>query len=84
MVDPRVGRLVTMSDASKAARKPETYFAIRRHRWQGHPEHPFPQPVTTVAGHDVYDLQELLVWDAARLQRDALTRAAHKTKPKEA
>lgn len=80
MADPRAGRIVTLPQASDAIDKPSGYFTIRRQRWRHHEKHPFPDPVTEIAGVEVFDLQQLLVWDAARTKR-ASTRT---TKPKEA
>lgn len=82
MMDPRAGRIVTLPQASRAIDKPDGYFTLRKPRWKNHEYLPFPAPVTEVAGIEVYDLQELLVWNEARLQRDAATRATEK--PKEA
>lgn len=78
MMDPRAGRIVTLPQASRAIDKPDGYFTLRKPRWKHHDELPFPDPVTEVAGVEVYDLQQLLVWNEARLRRDAATRAKSK------
>lgn len=75
-VDPRAGQLVTLRQASQLLGQPEGYLTIRKRRFAVHAEHPFPQPVTTVAGLNVYDLQTLIVWDEQRKKRDAERRAA--------
>ena len=74
--------LVTLADASKHVGKPPGYFGIRRRRYRLHAELPFPQPVTMIAGRDVFHLQDLLVWDEARRSRDAQTRASWEEKRK--
>lgn len=74
--------LVTLTDASKQVGKPTGYFGIRRRRYRLHPDLPFPQPVTVIAGRDVFNLQDLLVWDEARRARDAQTRASWEEKRK--
>lgn len=61
-----VPQLVTLPQASTACNEVPDYFRIRRYRFRYDAEHPFPQPVMTVAGADVFDLHELIVWDTKR------------------
>ena len=74
-VDHDAARIVTLPKASKLLGKPSGYFTLRKPRWVDHDELPFPQPVSEVAGFDVYDLQALVVWDGKRKARDARKRA---------
>jgi hypothetical protein len=64
--DARAGQLVTLSTASTVLGKPDAYFRIRRNRFRMDAKHPFPEPVTRLAGVDVFDLQTLVLWDAKR------------------
>lgn len=73
-MDAAAARLVTLAQASKAIGRQRSYFTQRKPDWVGHAELPFPQPKAHVAGVDVYDLHELLIWNEKRIQRDAATR----------
>lgn len=82
--DQSAAKLVTLPKASKLQRKPANYFTKRRARFLHHGEIPFPDPVAEVAGHDVYDMTELLTWDARRINREAARIEAARTKESEA
>lgn len=70
-VDAAVMRLVTLPEASEAHGKRDNYFTVRRARYRYHTDDAirFPMPKRTIGGHEVYDLHELLVWDAKRIER---------------
>ncbi|MCW2924210.1 MAG: transcriptional regulator [Thermoleophilia bacterium] len=71
---PRAGVLVTLQQASARIGQPESYFSLHRGRFEDHARIPFPPPVRSVAGKDVWTFESLAAWDEARRARDPVRR----------
>ena len=65
-----LARVMTLPKASRAHGKPPQYYQLRRLKYRDHEDGDlrFPQPVRESDGAEEFDIVELALWDARRLE----------------